>query len=249
MDTTFSYNQKVAASLGVTMKVPEGFHEQFITHANFIPDPVYASRCKTISLSGMLYNAVMESDDHQAMIMYHPMFPVYAWNNYVRDEIAVSLGDENMDVTKLVKVVDRDEANPISNADKAAFYRLKTKDPFYGRYNYFQGVYLRKKGFPALLLKIAMTKEGTKNVDKYLEALMNSIHYGDEPVEVISGGRRMVDKIQPWEFDYTIKRAPKNHGGIIVTPDSPEYHPNKIRKIEAEGYDAFNDSTMFPPYM
>lgn len=215
---------------------PKGFHEvPFLPHS-FHVNPLYQRQTKLYSPNGMLYLSAMQSDDKQAMILY-PFFNerLRRGENHIEEDISHSLEDENMNVTKCVNIIDlRNSANPF-NADKLAIYKFKTPVPFYGLYKYFLGVYLRKTGHPFLLFKIGMTKDGTANADKYLNALLQSVKYGNAVSQYLIANP---DTVLANELIFPLKKYPDRRGGILL--EGSDQDPKLIIKKAEEGnYDPF----------
>ncbi len=108
-----------------------------------------------------------------------------------------TFGNDTMDVTPYVKVIAQDDMSMYAEADTVMVYDLKLQNAFLNQYPYMLGVYLRKKCFPALALKIALTDESYKEKDKYLQLLLDNISYGDKPAEYLVRAEELTAK-QGW---------------------------------------------------
>lgn len=72
-----------------------------------------------------------------------------------------------------------------AGADTVAIFDLPLTKSFLSQYPNCVGVYLRKKNYPAMNLKIALTDEAFENKEKYIKLLLDNISYGDHPAEYL----------------------------------------------------------------
>ena len=102
----------------------------------------------------------------------------------VEDELRFNNKDLALDVRPLIEVVAKEDMSEYADADTAVIYNLEAEflNPFID-YRHFVGVYLRKYGHPAMLLKFAMTDEGLKHKDEYLRLLLDNVRFGFRPFE------------------------------------------------------------------
>lgn len=101
----------------------------------------------------------------------------------IAPELRSAYRDSGLDVVPLVDIIVKDDMSQYANADTAAIYSFsldKIGINYMDKYNKCIGVYLRKAGHPALLMKLMLTDEGYKNKDKYLKEMLGSIKYGDK---------------------------------------------------------------------
>lgn len=156
------------------------------------------------------YDMAAEGDEKNAMIFF-PYIPSYIIKYghigdikkgpYIQSEIRVATDNRNLDVNGRVKFLDSSIMPKVLNADTVAIYHLPLKSPIFNRYNHCYGIYLRKYAHPGMLLKLFLTDEGLKQLDEYLEILLKSISFGNNP------SREMIDldnkyvHIRDCEFD------------------------------------------------
>ena len=128
-----------------------------------------------------------ETNDGQAAflfpeIQYFPSKKALRNAAEIEKELRAFNRDLKLDIRPLIKIVSQDDMSAYSNADTAIIYE-QTLSPefksFLNTYNHYVGVYLRKKGHPALLLKIMLTDEGMKHKEEYISALLASVTYDD----------------------------------------------------------------------
>ena len=102
-----------------------------------------------------------------------------------------------------------------ANADTAVVYTLEFDylNPFIN-YRHCVGVYLRKYGHPALLLKIALTDEGLKNKDKYIRQLLDNVRYGDEINPIIELQEQRLGSVRDLDFPSAVYK----NDGFIISP-------------------------------
>lgn len=243
----FKKVQAQAKEADIELRCPKGFSEAPIVPHIFNVNPYFQRQGETLStMYGMYCNAVVQSDDKQAMVMYHPIYGRQSRNDItIEEDILMAMEDDYMDVTKSVKIVDPTPENPIANADKVAFYKFRTKNPFYGLYQYFYCIYFRKLEHPALLLRVAMTKEGAENMDKYVEAVLKSVNYGNEPVQQTVFKMEGEDVILDSELKFPTKKIKRDTKGLICRPlVDKEAIKQRVKLAEEGKYDPFTDKTL-----
>ena len=89
----------------------------------------------------------------------------------------------NLDVKPLVDIIALEDMSQYSNADTVAIYTLDLSPigiDYMDKYNKCIGVYMRKYGHPALILKIMLDDEGYADKDKYIRTLFDNVRYGDK---------------------------------------------------------------------
>lgn len=100
---------------------------------------------------------------------------------YVEREIRAGAGNTKLNVTPLITVLTGEEAAKYSNADTVVLYNIQLRKQAMGKYDRCVGIYLRKYGHPAMLLKVLLTNTAYKNKDKYINNLIKAVRYGDSP--------------------------------------------------------------------
>lgn len=155
---------------------------------------------------------------------------------------AVSIGAElrtayrnaDLDIVPLVEVIANDDMSQYANADTVAFYQFsldKVGINYMDKNNHCVGVYLRKIGHPALLLKLMLNDEGYQNKDKYLRDMLGSVHYGDNNTQLSKYEAR-----NNYGLAYRLNQKVEPCG-----PTSGEDYDMRISALR-EKYEAENDS-------
>ena len=98
-------------------------------------------------------------------------------------ELKACAGNENINTKKQIIIVAQKDMSKYCNADTAYIYRMKLPNPYLGKYTNCIGICLRKYAHPAMLMKVMLTGEGLLSEDVYLNTLLSSIEYGNEPTE------------------------------------------------------------------
>lgn len=177
------YNTKLN-ELGTNITIPENTHEldmrgreTFFDDIAFIPGVPRETR----------YIIGFETNDRQAAYLF-PEINYSQWKKTLRNaaeienELRAFHRDLKLDVRPLISIISQDDMSSYSNADLVIIYE-QTLSPefksFLNTYNHYIGVYLRKKGHPALLLKIMLTDESLKHKDEYISTLLANINYDD----------------------------------------------------------------------
>lgn len=113
---------------------------------------------------------------------------LYAWPKNalrtaycVRSELTMNHKDPDLDVSEHVKIISNTDNRKYSGADTVIIYNFEFEVPFLDNYRHCIGVYMRSYAHNALPLKIALTDNGLKNADKYIDALLNMIEIGKNP--------------------------------------------------------------------
>lgn len=228
----FKHTQEIAQKADIKINKPTGFNEVTLVPSQFVVDPVNAAKSKYVTPGGMVYTAALQSDDKNAMLLYPAIFEgAQKGDEWIEEEVTQFFGNDDMDISKYIQV--NDGGQKFANADKAAVYKFTTSKPFYGQYNYFINVYLRKKNHPFMLLKVALTKDGLKNADKYVNSLLSSIAYGNGSSAFAQANG---DDLSSNELKFPLQKRTKRPGGIIDT------NPLQKSKLAEEGkYDPISD--------
>ncbi|MCH5216255.1 MAG: hypothetical protein J1F10_04890 [Muribaculaceae bacterium] len=212
------YNEysSTLSDLDVRIEVPSGFHvmdmrdrENFYLYVN----PEYKI--------DITYPFALESGEENVAILF-PSIDIASGKqiirrgNIIEDEIRGCYGDPEIDVTSLVSVTVNRDSFKYANADTIAVYKLESNTDrlFAGKYNHYLGVYFRKYGHPALLLKILMTDEGYQKKEDYLLMLYRIINYGVKPTEELLLQEMRLNYINDLKFP----TKPYKPDGIIITP-------------------------------
>lgn len=177
----------------LTIGVPEGFHGIDMRGRQYINTNISKNwQTSGMQLTGLPVVA-LEADNDEAVFLYPTcVFPdpnaaselmvqMVRSASQIESELRYSRGDMKLDVRPLIEIVSGDNMSDYANADTVVIYSFDFKRPFLDRYNHCIGIYLRKYAHTPLLLKIALTKEGLPNKDKYIRQLLGSISYGDNP--------------------------------------------------------------------
>lgn len=184
----------------------------------------------------------LQSPDEHAVILLPVVFlnfgvPSLQEGTTVEYELRQYNNDGNLDITPLLNIIAQDDMSQYANADTAAIYSFELKEPYLsymGRYNHCIGIYLRKYGHPALLLKIAVDDEGLKNKEVYLRQLFDNIHYGDKETP-----------LTPYENKLRYRDLVFPSGKNVHT--RPEDFRFKLLDFVREKWEAENDSLKWMP--
>lgn len=135
------------------------------------------------------YNVVVESPTSEAFfffpeIDYESGHQIIRKGSVVEDEIRCNRKDLALDVRPMIEITADKDMSKYANADTVVIYELEF-DPINGflySFRHCVGVYLRKSGHPAMLLKVVMNDEGYQKKDFYVRQLLDSVRYGDKNV-------------------------------------------------------------------
>lgn len=135
--------------------------------------------------SQMPFVAAVESNDGKAAILFPLISDVNAnqivkLSRYIEGEIRASYNDKNLDVSPYITFITKGMSD-FCNADTAVIYPLKLRSQAFNKFGHCVGVYLRKYGHPALLLKIVMTPDAYLLKDKYIKKMLKVVKYGNNP--------------------------------------------------------------------
>ena len=112
--------------------------------------------------------------------MYPGLFKYLApLDHLIEQEIQASNSDHGLDVRPYLTTIAEKDMTRYANADTVLIYDLQLKVPFLGKYTNATCIYLQKYAHPAMLLKVLMDDEGTKNKTQYIKTILCSIKYGD----------------------------------------------------------------------
>lgn len=133
---------------------------------------------------GWPYKFGVESDKKDCAILYSSVTSlIVSLPNIVEDEIQAYRSDSDIDVTEYMATITDVDMSKYANADTVLIYDLELDKPYLEKYSYCMGIYLRKYGHLAMLVKVLMDNEGLKHKDSYLRTALNSIRYGDTPTK------------------------------------------------------------------
>lgn len=182
-------------SFDIAVKVPEGFHSIDMRGHRYINENISSSW----PTSGIPINELpavgLEADNNEAVILlptciypdqnsndnFKPMAQMVKAGKLIENELRYNRNDLNLDIRPIIEVISDDDMSNYANADTAVIYEIGFKRPFLDQYSKCIGIYLRKYAHPPMLLKIALTREGIKNKDKYIRLLLDNISYGNKP--------------------------------------------------------------------
>ena len=200
----------------VTISAPEDFSEIDMRNRTRLDrsiNPAYPSDEET-------YAVGIESPDAQAAFLFPKIDAdsrrqIIRKGHVVEDELRFNRKDLALDVRPLIEVTEGKDLPQYANADTAVVYTLEFDylNPFIN-YRHCVGVYLRKYGHPALLLKIALTDEGLKNKDKYIRQLLDNVRYGDEINPIIELQEQRLGSVRDLDFPSAVYK----NDGFIISP-------------------------------
>lgn len=129
-----------------------------------------------------------ESADNNVVIL----FPYLGTNSreivdadrkyFIDRELRVNARDSKLDTSTMVKVISAPDMENYANADTAIVYYFDlfpNSELYLGSYNNCVGIYLEKKGYPALPLKILFTDKVKDCAIQFINDLLSCIRYGD----------------------------------------------------------------------
>ncbi len=133
------------------------------------------------------YQIGLQSSDGKAMMLFPMVLMNFGVQSLqqgrdIESDLRIYNSDRNLDINPMIEVISNKDMSRFANADTAVIYSFELSEPyvpFMERYNHCVGVYLRKYGHPALLLKLVLDDEGYKDKDAYLSELLSSVRYGD----------------------------------------------------------------------
>lgn len=196
-----------------------------------------------------IYQIGLQSPDEKAVIL----FPMVIMNSGVQslqqgvnieNDLRMFMCDAKLDIRPLIEIISEKDMSRFANADTAVIYSFELKEPYtpyMERYNHCVGVYLRKYGHPAMLLKLVLDDESYKDKDRYMRQMLDNIHYGDKETDLTpyENGIKKPDLSFPtarqthnlpedYEFgdsDYVRKRRKAENDSLNLLPwsaDMPE---------------------------
>lgn len=197
----------------IELTMPEGFTSIDMRGRNFGLIP---SLCPSMFID-KIYPVGLESDDNEAVFLYPTILFDADWQTlqngyYIENELRAVHKDIDLDVRPLVDVYSLDDMSIYADADTVAIYLLDFPMPFLDRYWHCIGVYLRKYGHPAMLMKIALNDAGLENKEEYLRKLLSTVKYGSNPVPTLVERERNLNGRKDLDFP-TKKRM---NTGIIM---------------------------------
>lgn len=150
--------------------------------------------CTNISkdwTEGLLANdmckVAVQTDSRNAVYLFPHLLFIRPKNGLrisyvVGEDLRHSFKDPDLDIAKHVEVIANDDYQKYSSADTVMIYRFDFEQPVLDQYKHCIGVYLRSKAHNSLPIKIALTDEGLKNADRYVNNIFEMIYYGTHPL-------------------------------------------------------------------
>ncbi len=241
----------------VTLTAPEAFKSIDLKgrqHIFYNVNPNWSGSIPTSLIAG----AVLDNDDEDVAFIYPTVLFDTGSLKYSKDiekELRENMEDWEADVTPMLKVIAKEDMSAYANADTAVIYEYKFKRPYLDAYHECVGVYLRKYGHPALLMRIALGRQASEKKDKYIRMLLDNIAYGDTPEEsILAAEMRNTDK----ELAFPSKH--RSFTGILPDIDDEtlaeinrvnewckSHGVKKLPYIDDETLEALNHSRNFEP--
>ncbi|MDE5553889.1 MAG: energy transducer TonB [Muribaculaceae bacterium] len=134
----------------------------------------------------LIAGAVLDNDDEGVAFIYpQVLFDNKSTKNahVIETELRQNNDDMELDIRPIINIIAGEDMSEYANADTAVIYEYQFKVPYLDTYRTCVGVYLRKYGHPALLMKIALSNKAADKKDKYLRLLLDNVAYGDNPEE------------------------------------------------------------------
>ena len=214
--TPFEQYCKDLRSLDVRINMPEGFKEIDMrgrTRLDLLINPAYPS-------DEEIYPVAIESADAKAAFLFPQIDfksrkQIIRKGHVVEDELRFNNKDLALDVRPLIEVIAAEDMSQYADADTVVIYSIEPNNlnRFLG-YSHILGVYLRKYGHPAMLLKIAMNDEGLKHKDEYLRLLLENVKFGYRPFEGLILQEERLAGVKDLDFP-----SPQyKNDGFIITP-------------------------------
>lgn len=183
-----SYMNNYAAlldSLDIAVTMPSSFsitsEDEVGRPFFFSPNPDFVTK---YFHSVDIYSAmgpILESEAKDALFAY-PLIELESPIRKMESELIVSNGNDDLDITPMIKRITGEEAQKLSNVDEVILYDYEIAKPVIGKYNHAIGIVLRKKGHYPMLLRIFLNDEGLGKRDEYVKLLLDNVRYGDNPV-------------------------------------------------------------------
>lgn len=196
-DVRLTRYQKELKNLDISISAPEGFHSIDMRGRKRISENMRNSQYRVTPTIDII-EVGLESDNNDAVfcfpyIMYGDSAGVIRkakeiameLRQYFNHEDSSTFANRSMDIKPFVRVIADEDMSKYANADTAMVYDIKLKNAFLDQYPYMVGVYLRKKSYPALTMKVALTEDSYKDKDKYVQLLLDNIKYGNNPAEYL----------------------------------------------------------------
>ena len=163
----------------------------------------------SIGHHNLTYQIGLQSPDEKAVFLYPLVMLNFGVQTLqqgynIADELRWYNCDENLDVSSMINVIAEKDMSQYAYADTAVIYEFKLDSPYMAymnRYNHCIGVYLRKYGHPAMLLKLLLDDEGYIDKDKFLSQMLNNIHFGNKKTEL----EKFESKIEHSDLDFSYK--------------------------------------------
>ncbi|MCH5216899.1 MAG: hypothetical protein J1F10_08135 [Muribaculaceae bacterium] len=234
LSSYFSYAQntdfeRYAAKLnekGVSLSLPKKAKSVDISSCRRLPiNPDYAFG---YFMPGIFfdwaYATAAESADAKALFLY-PIVPdntpIVRLGYVIESEIQASKDNDEYDISGDIKIISDNNMNKYGGADTAVIYTFPLSVPYLEKYNQCIGIYLRKYGHPALLLKVLTDDKGLEKKEKYIAQILSGVLYKNLQLpEYIDKENVTADNT---DLQFPIKKDPGWAQGIIPTNQSLEY--------------------------
>lgn len=173
----------------------------------------------------LIADAVLDNDEEGVAFIYPQLsFDINSTRNGHVIETELRQNNENMelDIRPMISIIAEKDMSAYANADTAVIYEYKFKQPYLDTYRTCVGVYLRKYGHPALLMKIALSDRAADKKDKYIRQLLDNVAYGDNPEESMLATEK------------------NNKGSDLSFPTKHRYYTGILPEVDDETLDEIN---------
>ena len=171
----------------ITLTAPESFKSIDLKGRRNITYNINPNWTSSIPFP-LIADAVLDNDAEGVAFIYpQVLFDINSTKagHVIETELRQNKENMDLDIRPMIDIIADKDMSLYANADTAVIYEYKFKRPYLDTYSTCIGVYLRKYGHPALLMKIALSNSATDEKDKYIRLLLDNIAYGDSPEEYI----------------------------------------------------------------
>lgn len=163
----------------------------------FCPNREYKSDITYGALGTGQYAPPYISTSGDAIVLY-PL-QIYYQSPVIPDiiielELIGAHANDSLDCTDLVRRIPGNQVPGNTNADWVTFYEYEVAQPIEGKYRHCVGIALRKWRHHSVCIKLIMSDDGLKNKEEYIGNVLNSIRYGNTPLEYLRNSEKNVTK-------------------------------------------------------
>ncbi|MDE5584733.1 MAG: energy transducer TonB [Muribaculaceae bacterium] len=146
----------------------------------------------------------------------------------IESDLRMIHNDMHLDVRPMVNIIAEEDMSRYANADTMATYEFNLRHGFMDNYTHGVGIYLRKRNHPALLLRVMFTSRSFQDKDRYIQEVLDNIHFGDNPSDTfVELEKKEMGFIRDFNF-------PSNYRGFTgILADINEETLDELNRVKA----------------